>query len=139
MCDAWAFIAFIYSAYIHHTLYNPSYWIADVYGLRAALLTLAVLLLVACGTGTALLRYSPPAAAQMKQARLNRGAFKISDVIDFSFFFDPVFAANFLSLSLTACGYFIPFAHLIRFAQDVGVGDSAPFLFSVLGISNMFG
>lgn len=55
-----------------------------------------------------------------------------------SFFEDPVFVAWFVSLTFASLGYFSPFTHLVKYAQDVGVDDSdAASLMSVIGISSM--
>jgi len=55
-----------------------------------------------------------------------------------SFFQDPVFVAWFFSLVLASFGYFSPFTHLVKHAQDVGIDeDQAPTLMSIIGACDL--
>ena len=128
------------------------YWLCDAYGWSVALWVWAAIAFVFMTPALFFLRVpfakepkkkEEASRDEAKAASNSSGGSSISEkkkaaCLDLSFFLDPVFVLWFCSLSLASLGYFSPFTHLVKYAQDVGIPEEeAPTLMSVIGISNM--
>lgn len=104
--------------------------VMQAHGWRVAMRWLALLTLIVCGCVPIAFRL-PPNLAKQEQKKMP---------IDTLIFKDPVFRLCGVCFFFTSFGYFVPFAHNVKLAQEKGLSDEqGALIVAVIGLSNTAG